>query len=178
MNIDVEKLKELQKQMQYEDEYDNDVQASPRFWVVGDYRWVSTWDDDAEKSMVFIPCHGDSYDINELIESEKEEGEISYNAVKNISEVQCDITALDWIHEYIDSTAYLVPVRYEHFIVPNTLFLTKKDAREHIVKNKHHYSNKVHTYAMTGWRSESYDLVWNMIMNIVWDNYRVEEEDL
>src|SRR5699024_7007473 len=45
-NIDF--LNELQEQMLWEDKHDNDIQASPRFWVIVDYRTEPTIRDYAD----------------------------------------------------------------------------------------------------------------------------------
>lgn len=179
MKLNVDKLKELQKQMHYENKYDNDVQASPRFWVVGDYKWVEASHGNAERYSIYIPEYADVYGINEFIKDELEEiehdytvlGELAEEALDDAKNINCELSALEWIKEYIDRDADLVPERQVHHLREDTLFLTKKDAKEHIEKNRHHYTDRVHTFAMTGWRSESYELVWNMLMDVDWDKY-------
>ena len=86
-------LKELQEQMQYEDQHDNDIQASPRFWVI----------------------------------------------------------------------------REGNQIVNNTMFLTKYDARAHLLNNKHNYSDKAHTYAMTAHRSPRVEQLIQILNDCDWD---------
>lgn len=149
----------------YEDKHDYDMQASPRFWVIMDYKWESVWEDHAEKSMVTIPEYGESYDIEDLLESEREYEELPAGASEDINEITCDISALGWIHEWIDNNAYLVPVALREYIVPNTLFLTKQDAKRHLKANHYHYSSRAHTYAMIAWRSESFKTMWDMLVD-------------
>src|SRR5699024_3890544 len=158
-------LIELRKQMKWEDEFDYDSQAAPRFWVIMDYRWEAVWEDHAEKSMVYVPEYAESYDISDLLESEKEDGELPQVAIEDMENIVCDITALEWVQEWIDEDAYLVPVALKEFIVPDTLFLTKQDAKRHLEMNKHHYSSKAHTYAMTAWRSNSMRVLWDVLMD-------------
>ena len=86
-------LKELQEQMQYEDQHDNDIQASPRFWVI----------------------------------------------------------------------------REGNQIVNNTMFLTKYDARAHLLNNKHNYSDKAYTYAMTAHRSPRVEQLIKTLIETDWD---------
>lgn len=160
---DIQKLLELQQQMRWEDEFDYDSQASPRFWMIMDYKWEPVWEDHAEKSMVTIPEYGESYDIDDLLESEREDEELPVGAIDVIDEIVCDITALDWVQRWIDEDAYLVPVALRECIVPNTLFLTKQDAKRHLEVN--HYTSKAHTYAMTAWRSDSMRVLWDVLMD-------------
>ena len=37
--------------------------------------------------------------------------------------------------------------------MPDTMFLTNREAKEHLKSNHYHYTSKAHTYAMTAWRS-------------------------
>lgn len=161
----IDKLKKLRNQMKYEDEFDYDMQASPRFWVIMDYKWEAVWEDQAEKSMIVIPEYDESYDIDELLELEKEDSELPQGAIDDINEIMCDITALDWVSTWVDEDAYLVPVALREFIVPNTLFLTKQDAKRHLEVNHYHYTSRAHTYAMTAWRSDSMRALWNVLMD-------------
>lgn len=170
----INELNDLRRQMQYENKYDNDIQAAPRFWVVGDYKWISTMEGNAERYSVYIPEYGDSYEVNDFLEEERKEieadesilgSELTEVALDDLDYVTCEFSALGWIKEFIDEGAYLIPEEQVHFIHENTLFLTKKDAKEHINKNKHHYSNRVHTYAMTAWRSESFKIIWDVLMD-------------
>lgn len=57
----------------------------------------------------------------------------------------------------------------EEYIVPDTMFITKEEAKEHLEKNKHHYSSKAHTYAMTAWRSPSVKKLFEILMNADWE---------
>lgn len=158
-------LFELRKQMKWEDEFDYDMQAAPRFWVIMDYKWEAVWEDHAEKSMVYVPEYAESYDISDLLESEKEDGELPQVAIEDMENIVCDITALEWVQEWIDEDAYLVPVALKEFIVPDTLFLTKQDAKRHLEVNHYHYTSKAHTYAMTAWRSKSMRVLWDALMD-------------
>ena len=38
-------------------------------------------------------------------------------------------------------------------IVPDTMFLTLREAEEHLKANSHHYSTEAHVYCMHAWRS-------------------------
>ena len=98
-------------------------------------------------------------EIDEFIESCKdgERGELSEDAKEALEEVESYLYDLDqkfeWVKEHIDDEACLLPLKKESYIVKNTMFLTKQDARDHIEANHYHYTKDVHTYVMTAWRS-------------------------
>ncbi|MBL4968798.1 hypothetical protein [Bacillus halotolerans] len=47
-----------------------------------------------------------------------------------MEDIECEASALDWIHEYVDSGADLIPETEVHYIYQNTMFLTKAEAKE------------------------------------------------
>ena len=63
----------------------------------------------------------------------------------------------DDVAEWLDDCGYpeykTIPYKYIQKIYPDTMFLTEKDAREHLKANDHHYDDAAHTYAMTAWRN-------------------------
>lgn len=175
MREDIHFLKNLQEQMQYEDEHDNDIQASPRFWVVGDYKWILAHEDSAERYSVYLPECAEVYEVNYLIESEQEDGELSPEALEEIKEIECLYSALEWIKRYVDEDAYLIPEEETHFIVPDTMFLTKEEAKRHIELNRHHYTSKVHTYAMTAWRAPKVERLVKILNEFDWERVILDE---
>lgn len=86
--------------------------------------------------------------------------------LKNISSAD---DLLDWVQEFIDEEAYLVPVKQNHVIHNSTMFLTKQEAQEHIRLNHYHYTNKAHTYAMTAWRAPKVERLLNILKNFDWN---------
>lgn len=64
MKEDIEFLKKLQHTLQNQD---TDVQASPRFWVLMDYRTVPTGDDYAESHEVYDRDAAESVNIDVLV---------------------------------------------------------------------------------------------------------------
>lgn len=162
MNGDIQFLKELQKQMQYEDEHDNDCQASPRFWVLRDSRTIPTHEDYADRTQHY---HNDGdftefdtmEDLQGFMERYYTDGLVSEEEFEHyIKNKNVNFEELwDWVIENHNEDGFFgeVPVKDEWFIVPNTMFLTKEEAKKHIELNHYHYTNKVHTYAMTAWRA-------------------------
>ncbi|ANE23387.1 hypothetical protein AAY81_00850 [Denitrobacterium detoxificans] len=55
------------------------------------------------------------------------------------------------------------------FIVPDTLFLTYAEAREHLRLNHYHYTKDAHTYAMTAWRSPQVSNLLGLLHSIDFD---------
>ena len=60
-------------------------------------------------------------------------------------------------------------MRAENYIVPNTMFLTKQDAKDHIKLYGYNYTKDVHTYAMTALRSPSVEKLYKVIQETDWD---------
>ncbi len=184
MNTDIQFLKGLQQQMKWEDENDYDSQASPRFWVIMDYRTVPTHEDyDYDRTMYF---HNDG-DHTEFksVEDLKEFLSNYYLEDDETGELEELLNDEDMSFEYLwgfvgdhlneDGFFNEVPVKEEFFIVPNTMFLTKEEAKRHIENNRHHYTSKAHTYAMTAWRAPKVERLLNILMSFDWDSVQVKE---
>ena len=161
INADIQFLKELQKQMKHENEHDYDSQASPRFWVVMDYRSVQGHPDYDNCEREYYYNDGDyvpfkSYqDLKEFIEDhyeEKIEEDEDLKAILNDGNFE---ELWEYIGWHLNEDGYFSDVfmKEEEFIAPNTMFLTKEEAKRHLEINHYHYTSKAHTYAMTAWRA-------------------------
>lgn len=80
----------------------------------------------AERCSVYIPEDGESY-LESYLKDIKEDDELSSEAVEDI---ECEASALDWIYEYVDSGADLIPETEVHYIYQNTMFLTTAEAKQ------------------------------------------------
>lgn len=133
---------------------EKDFQAAPRFWVLRDYKWVIVPDGYGEDVQIYDGEDGlTEKEFKERIKENYEEDmlEEGYDPIDWDSDVE-DLIYI--VNNYLDSSVYeLFHVTKEYFIVPNTMFLTKKEAKEHIEANRYHYTSEVHTYAMTAWRA-------------------------
>lgn len=169
MNENIEFLKELQKELINQE---HDCQASPRFWTVGDYKMSPCMGGCQEEYHVYSPKHEYDGEINELLKQIKEDGldELSDEAIEEFKDISCEVTAIDWIKEFYDEDAELIPVREEHFIHPSTMFLTKAEAKKHIELNHYHYSSRAHTYAMTAWRAPKVERLLKILETFDWDS--------
>jgi len=143
-------LKELQHELNTQE---HDGQASPRFWVVGDYKWVECSDDNAERFSVYLPNDGEAHEINYFLTEILDKDELSEEAIEEFEDIDCEISAFDWIQKHYDEGASLHSERKEHYVRQDTMFLTRAEAKRHIELNHYHYTKEAHTYAMTAWRA-------------------------
>ncbi len=84
----------------------------------------------------------------------------------------------EYIEENLNSNGFFfkVFVKEESFIVPDTMFLTKEEAKRHLELNHYHYSKKAHTYAMTAWRAPKVERLLNILESFEWENFGKKEE--
>lgn len=174
MKEDIQFLKELQNELKTQE---NDGQASPRYWTVGDYKMVSCPDGCQDEYHVNLPNREYFGEINELLKGIEEDklDEFSDEAIDEFKEIGCEDSAIDWIKERYDEDAELIPVREEHIVHPDTMFLTKAEAKRHIELNHYHYSPKAHTYAMTAWRAPKVERLLKIIETFDWDLIKQSE---
>jgi hypothetical protein len=177
---DIEFLKELQHEMLTQDTV---CQADPRFWVVmqtvKDY-WV---DDDVDGICIFDTdaCEnvfeGGIEDLGNWIKNEFDvvtkcecdngfleivcEDENEYY-INDVSEIR------DFLEGYSSGRYSICNYRNREEIVPDTMFLTNRECKEHIKSNDYHY-NKPHSYAMTAWRSPQVARLYKILQNTNWD---------
>jgi hypothetical protein len=181
MSDDIRFLKELQQELKTQD---HDHQAAPRFWTVGDYEKIVTAEDYQDSYEIVLPASGfRSLSVEEFIAEIKEEDfdELSDEAKEKFEEAAEEFDGFyhasslmeEWVKEYIDKDAYLVPVKEVHVVKSNTMFLTKAEAKEHIRQNHYHYSPRAHTYAMTAWRAPKVEKLLQILENFDWDSVEV-----
>ena len=183
---DIEFLKELQNTLNTQE---IDSQASPRFWVLRDMRRTIVPSDFADGSMI-VDNDGNEYpesrmeDFIEIIIDDLEdenwnldrlERERIIDELKELKEQGNTVIDPNEVYEVLES--YGCNELYDlfdyvnvWFIVPNTMFLTKKEAKEHIEYNHYHYTKHVHTYAMTAWRSPAVSKLMDILMNHNWES--------
>ncbi|MDY0210220.1 MAG: hypothetical protein RBQ91_02270 [Acholeplasma sp.] len=146
---------------------DTNCQADPRFWVVAQYEWQTTMAGCEEETHYYDSNSAYTYKsfealIEGIIEEysthfEDEDGEsVSYTEIKEYYDLPDEIK--DNITE--------IPVAKVHVIKENTFFLTQRECKEHITRNKHHYNDSVHTYAMTAWRSPQVEKLYKILQEV------------
>ncbi|MEC0684960.1 hypothetical protein P8888_18435 [Bacillus haynesii] len=169
---DIYFLKKLQEELKTQE---NDGQAAPRFWTVGDYEWVEAREGNAERYSVYLPYTAESYVLDDYLEEIKKDSELSKESLTELKEIGDNYDeTIEWIRKYIDEEAELIPERKVHIIQPNTVFLTKAEAKSHIKLNKHHYTSKAHTYAMTAWRAPKVERLLKILETFDWDSIKTK----
>lgn len=175
---DIQFLKDLQNELKTQD---NDGQATPRFWTIGDYEMTPCPDGFEKEMHVVLPTRDYHGKLDELIDNLKEEvtAENGYTeeAIEEFNDIQDDISALEWLQEHYDDGAELVPMKENFIVRPDTFFLTKTEAKRHLELNHYHYSSKAHTYAMTAWRAPKVERLWSLLEAMDWDTLETRKND-
>ena len=173
MKQQIEFLKGLAKEMK---EQPTDYQAAPRFWAIRDYRVIST---SFGNSNGYSYYHNDGdFTEFESYEELKDFLDEHYNLSERIDKPKTDNFGelWEWTLDNLNDDGYFMetPTVKEGYIVPNTLFLTKKEALKHLENNAHHYTKDAHTYAMTAWRSPEFQQLLEIIETFDWDKVDVK----
>jgi hypothetical protein len=160
MKKEIKFLKELQEELKTQP---HDSQAAPRFWVVGDYEDMITAEGHHDKTVIYDPNYGKEISLEEAVKDlrkirDKDEDEI-----------------FELYQDYISECSTLNFTERVHKIHPNTMFLTKQEAKDHIKANSYHYSSDAHTYAMTAWRAPKVAKLLEILENFDWDKIKIEE---
>ena len=173
---DIKFLKELQHEMLTQD---NDGQSQPIFWVVMDERKIYN-DDDYDRQEIIFEGEIIGETLKDLYDFL-----IDYNEIKVLCDEDYDyieikdnnstVTLFDieecvsYLNNELDYDIYLDNYKMENFIVHNRIFLTKRECKEHIEVNKHHYDNP-RPYRMTAWRSPQVEKLYDILLNTDWNN--------
>ncbi|EAC5831971.1 hypothetical protein A2G24_01115 [Listeria monocytogenes] len=167
---ELEFLKNLQEEL---NEQPSDGNADPVFWVVGDYQWELAPDGYEEDYRVYA-SDGDEFSLSGFLEYLTETGDYD-EVLSEVNSYDSDYEHAEKIIDFLDYNAgnvdgfRLVGVLERHIVEPNTFFITKEEAKRHIQANRHHYTSKVHTYAMTAWRSPVVGRLWKVLRTCDFD---------
>lgn len=185
---DIDFLKDLQHEMLTQD---NVGQASPRFWAIRElkrsYGIESGYNisgtlvlkdgeeiaDDMDGMYEYLKDYIEDNDID--INIEYENGYITFYV--DGDDGVC-FSSLDELLEFIDETfgidgLYTCNYLDTYEIVPDTMFLTYREAKEHIRRNHYHY-RQPHPYAMTAWRSPQVEKLYEILENVDFDKLKGE----
>ena len=191
---DIKFLNDLKNEMLTQDTC---CQANPRFWVIGQEERIYWCDREASNGFFIfdndkseIIFEGDNKDIPKYIINLVNELYENGNINSNLE----DINVYSWgdidfklngtyytIYDEIDFENFLkyclnmnVNLGYykdNHVMQENTFFMTLREAKEHLEKNKHHYNNTAKPYAMTAWRSPQVERLYEIIQNTDWSEF-------
>ena len=167
-------LTELQRDL-LEDRRTETVQADPIYYGILDAHEFVT-DKDHSDDRVLI-CDDGDIDPQTVIEEELidaslinemlDEGILDTDDDDGLRVADTD-AFLDFVEENEDgidaiSVAYIA---YDEIIKPDAMFLTRKDAKAYLRNNRHHYTDRAKTYAMTACRSNRYETLIDMLRTI------------
>lgn len=177
MQEDIQFLKELQHDLIRQE---TDYQAEPRFWVIKDYRMVPGNDDYDDGDIQYFYNDGD-YIVFQNFEELKSFLEVHFSDEIEVDEILKELLyefnnfeeLWNYVYEHLNDDRFFdtIFVKEEGYIVPNTMFLTKEEAKIHLKSNYYHYSSKAHTYAMTAWRSPQVERLLKILETFDWDKH-------
>lgn len=148
--------------------------ADPRFWVIRDYVYREATDgDDIEAVELFEDGEGEIIGLGEAV-SRAYKDELNLGGEEHAKEwleenwldldddgcIRARFTNMGIsiskgvVKEYAENNALgCVFLTKLWAIVPDTMFLTLREAEEHLKANYYHYSTEAHTFGMHAWRS-------------------------
>lgn len=160
-------LKELQRELNNQP---TSASADPRFWVIRDYEYCeATDDDDIEAVELFEDGSSEVICLNEAVERAYSDKlllggvDLAEDWLKDNS-IQFDEHGYIWLGSQSDFKGAIKEYAENNMldcmfltkvwaIVPCTMFLTLREAEEHLKANFHNYSTEAHAYGMCAWRS-------------------------
>ena len=86
------------------------------------------------------------------------------------------IGELEEYRDHLPGGLTCVPERRVESNEDNTFFMTLRECREHIERNRHHYPADAHPYAMTAWRSPQVGRLWKILQEVDWAALGLEAE--
>lgn len=147
-------------------------QADPRFWVIRDYEYrEATESDEIDAVELFEGGEGETMSLEEAVmraykdeldfggeDHAKEWLEDKWLKLDENGAVQPQYLLADTFKDVVEDYAEhnmmkCVFLTKQWKIVANTMFLTLREAKDHLETNYYHYTNEARTYAMTAWRS-------------------------
>lgn len=188
-NDDIKFLKELQKELNTED---NVGTANPRYWVIRQPERIYHLDEDEADYYVFIDeC--DKYELT--LEDLKDKLEFLCDDNLKSVEVKDGVLTFEYFDEWleeveeykVDYDNYYTDGKYKILellesdvsvayykevdaTVDNCMFLTQIDAENHLRANDYHYHEKARTYCMCGWRSPRFERLINILSKTDFDS--------
>lgn len=181
MNEDIQFLKDFQQELNTQE---IDSQAAPRYWALMDYRIVPANEDYDAEDVEYYYNDGDHVKFENVEELKEFIEDADYDEADEELQNLLDDgeTSFEDLWEYVkdnlndDGFFDEVSVKEESFLVPNTMFLTKAEAQQHIKLNHYHYTKKVHTYAMTAWRAPKVERLFKILETFDWDQIKLKED--
>lgn len=190
-NDDIKFLKELQKELNTED---NVGTASPRYWVIRQPERICHVDRDAADYYMFVD---DDYEELTLEELKNYLEDVYDDNLKNV-DIKDGVLTFEYLNEFseeierytidfnnlplessysVDKVLELLELEVDvvyykevDATVDNCMFLTQIDAENHLRANDYHYHEKARTYCMCGWRSPRFERLINILSKTDFDS--------
>lgn len=176
---DIEFLKHLSEEFRTQNDNHKLYQADPMYFGIMTYDWVATADGCGEEYRVIVDSEYDEsleeladnliddYGVKEGMSEDK--ARLKIRNCRYTDDLQCVIRKY-FSDEDVDAEDFtLYEARRVGTLVGGAMFLTCEDALKHLEANKHHYSADAHIFAMTAFRSPSYERLHNIIKETDWD---------
>lgn len=166
-------LTELQRDL-LEDRRTETAQADPIYYGILDVKEFVT-DQDHSDNRVLVCDDGDIEPQTAIEEELIDENLINEMLEDGILDANDDgiyvadtDAFLDFVEENEDDieTVSVAYIAYDEVIKPDAMFLTRKDAKAYLKNNRHHYTGKAKTYAMTAYRSHRYEMLIDVLRTI------------
>lgn len=166
-------LTELQRDL-LEDRRTETTQADPIYYGILDIKEFVT-DQDHSDNRVLVCDDGDIEPQTAIEEELIDENLINEMLEDGILDTNDDgiyvadtDAFLDFVEENGDNieTVSVAYIAYDEVIKPDAMFLTRKDAKAYLKNNRHHYTGKAKTYAMTAYRSHRYEMLIDVLRTI------------
>ena len=166
-------LTELQRDL-LEDRRTETAQADPIYYGILDVKEFVT-DQDHNDNRVLVCDDGDIEPQTAIEEELIDENLINEMLEDGILDTDDDgiyvadtDAFLDFVEENEDDieTVSVAYIAYDEVIKPDAMFLTRKDAKAYLKNNRHHYTGKAKTYAMTAYRSHRYEMLIDVLRTI------------
>lgn len=166
-------LTELQQDL-LEDRRTETAQADPIYYGILDVKEFVT-DQDHNDNRVLVCDDGDiepQTAIEEELIDENLINEMLEDGILDTNDDGIYVTDtdafLDFVEENEDDieTVSVAYIAYDEVIKPDAMFLTRKDAKAYLKNNRHHYTGKAKTYAMTAYRSHRYEMLIDVLRTI------------
>ncbi len=165
--VDLVFLKELQQELNGQSTL---LTADPWFWVIRDYEYrEATRDDDVEAVRLLADGASTIMSLEEVVSLAYKDkldtgGEDYAKDWLDDNRIQFDEDGNMWLGSFdafegvvnefaVNRLFDYVLLAKMWAIVPCTMFLTRREAEEHLKANYYHYTSEAHTYCMTAWRS-------------------------
>lgn len=174
-------LRKLQKELNTQDDCG---QADPRFWVIrGTEKIYGMEDGEIALFSDDVTIHGIEESIeyirNELLPDINKFLDIPFILedygfgepviLQDDEQKTYDLDDLEeWLSEKTGENYWFRRYEEQNTIYENTMFLTRKDAEEHLRANHYHYSKDAHTYAMTAWRAPRMEKLIKILREVEW----------